>query len=335
MAWRTRWPDITGYVWLGARYYNPESGGFLSTDPIWNGRDPNYYSFCGGDPINRFDADGRFGKAVVNYGYQNGIYGGDFRAAAQYFHNLAGATDNSYLGAGAEFLGDVANMGAANTTPASYVNQATSDYASQGGGTLGVAGALNRYNPTKPIFDLGSGIDMIDAHQLSGVERTSAGLNVFGSALLAGAGAFERPPVPQEIPPVIPLAPESGAFENYMRQAQTLDIATAENGAVFYSGHGNRLLAEQFAEQNGRLTLEKTPGGSWLDQQGLFNAGSPLSRDQAVQVWSVMSERFAQGASGSAVGFVNGARAGSIFNTVEYPTLLNNRNIVNVITGGH
>jgi RHS repeat-associated protein len=61
-AWRGRWPDLTGYVWLGARYYNPESGTFLNSDPLWNARDPNYYSFCGGDPINLFDFDGRCSK---------------------------------------------------------------------------------------------------------------------------------------------------------------------------------------------------------------------------------------------------------------------------------
>jgi RHS repeat-associated protein len=61
-AWRGRYSDITGYVLLGARYYNPESGSFLSADPVWNGRDPSYFSFCGGDPINVFDPDGRTGS---------------------------------------------------------------------------------------------------------------------------------------------------------------------------------------------------------------------------------------------------------------------------------
>jgi len=67
-AWRGRWPDITGFVCLGARYYNSESGTFLSSDPVWNGRDPNYYSFCGGDPINSFDPDGRFGVQSFHSG---------------------------------------------------------------------------------------------------------------------------------------------------------------------------------------------------------------------------------------------------------------------------
>jgi RHS repeat-associated protein len=67
-AWRGRWTDISGYVWLGGRYYNPESGSFLTSDPTWNERDPNYYTFCGGDPINGFDGNGRFSKKMYNTG---------------------------------------------------------------------------------------------------------------------------------------------------------------------------------------------------------------------------------------------------------------------------
>ncbi|MES2407094.1 MAG: hypothetical protein V4528_07210 [Pseudomonadota bacterium] len=125
------------------------------------------------------------------------------------------------------------------------------------------------------------------------------------------------------------------AFSYYMQQARTLNVSTSENASVFYSGPGNRVLAEQFANANGRTTLEMTPGGSWLDAQMLFSPNSSLSPTQAVQVWSTLSERFAAGASGNAIGFTQGARAGSIFNTIEFPTLLKNPNVTNVLTGGH
>jgi RHS repeat-associated protein len=58
-VWRGRWPDITGYYNIGLRPYDPISGRWLTYDSSWNGKDPNYYSFCGGDPINGFDSDGR------------------------------------------------------------------------------------------------------------------------------------------------------------------------------------------------------------------------------------------------------------------------------------
>ncbi len=65
-AWRGRWADITGYHQIGKRLYDPVAGIWLSYDSAWNERDPNYLSFCGGDPINGFDADGR----CVEYGAQ-------------------------------------------------------------------------------------------------------------------------------------------------------------------------------------------------------------------------------------------------------------------------
>jgi RHS repeat-associated protein len=65
-AWRGRWVDITGYYNIGRRLYDPVSGMWLSYDPAWNEKDPNYLTFCGGDPINGFDSDGR----VTRGGYQ-------------------------------------------------------------------------------------------------------------------------------------------------------------------------------------------------------------------------------------------------------------------------
>jgi RHS repeat-associated protein len=61
-AWRGRWVDITGYYNIGLRPYDPISGRWLSGDSDWNERDPNYYTFAGGDPINNFDYDGRMSR---------------------------------------------------------------------------------------------------------------------------------------------------------------------------------------------------------------------------------------------------------------------------------
>ncbi len=60
-AWRGLPVDITGYYQIGLRPYDPISGCWLTYDSVWNARDPNYYSFCGGDPIDTFDSDGRSG----------------------------------------------------------------------------------------------------------------------------------------------------------------------------------------------------------------------------------------------------------------------------------
>ena len=125
------------------------------------------------------------------------------------------------------------------------------------------------------------------------------------------------------------------AYNYYLNKVDSLDVATAPNSAVFYSGRGNRELAENFAITNNKQTLEMTNGGSWLDQQNLYKPYTSLvSKPQANQIWDNLSQKYAQEASGSVVGFVDGARSNSTFNRIEYPTLINNKNITNIITGG-
>jgi hypothetical protein len=127
------------------------------------------------------------------------------------------------------------------------------------------------------------------------------------------------------------------SFNSYYDTAGTLDASTGANEATFYSGEGNRALAEQFAEENGGSTLEMTPGGKWLDQEGSFDPTSPLTRGEAVAVWSRLSGRFAPGASGTPFGFVQGASPYGVWATTELPALESNPAITNIIaalTGG-
>ena len=122
-------------------------------------------------------------------------------------------------------------------------------------------------------------------------------------------------------------------FRQYMRAAETLDVATAPNKAVFYSGPGNRALAEAFASTTGRTTLEMTPGGSWLDAQRLYKATS-LTDAEADLVWARLSERYAAGASGEVNAFIRGARADRLFNTSELPILRSGRRVSKYIYRG-
>ncbi|HEV2319936.1 MAG TPA: DUF6531 domain-containing protein [Verrucomicrobiae bacterium] len=380
-AWRGHWVDITGYYNVGMRPYDPVSGAWLTFDSAWNGRDPNYYTFCGGDPVNYFDADGRF--SAQNYQNQNpanaigSIYnsyvntygqvldGGvdntldylfsndaAFRANAQgllgSFQNDYGQTDPNAALSDMPFSARLALIyavaGANPPTDYSFSDAEASaayynDVAANGLNQGGVEGYAE-------FFAGEAGEDVLGLFGASGVQQSAmrsgaaAGLGQRGKAI--GYGAVTAVSI---IGSAIPgegkaatLADETGqdVFKYFMSKAQTLDVSTAKDAAVFYSGKGNRELAEQFAIENGGTTLEMTPGGEWLDQQQLFNtAQSGLTTEQARQVWATLSQRFAEGASGTSFGFVNGASDRGIFNTVEYPALLNNSKIVNVITGGH
>jgi YD repeat-containing protein len=173
-------------------------------------------------------------------------------AGADCWQAIAETTDSPSLGATAEFISYFCNIGRHASSPTSYANQAKSDYHAAGGGVTGTLGVVNRYNPTKPFYDVASGIDLIDAHQLDGVERTSAGLNAFGTTLLVGTGTL-RPSEMVEIAPEMSVVMKGAgsqqiAFGSDMSSwAQTLRYTTknwnpAGNVAVFeYTDAGGNL----------------------------------------------------------------------------------------------
>ena len=116
---------------------------------------------------------------------------------------------------------------------------------------------------------------------------------------------------------------------------EQLNVSTPENDAVFYSGKGAREDAEIFAQEHGKMTLESTPGGKWLDDLKLFEDGvSGIEVNDAYNIWKRTSERYAEEASGTSIGILNNPNPESIFNKIEFPALQLNSKVTNVITGG-
>jgi hypothetical protein len=54
--------DPTGFIWMGARYYDPQGGRFISPDPLGHSASMDLYSFAHGDPINYLDPTGMKGQ---------------------------------------------------------------------------------------------------------------------------------------------------------------------------------------------------------------------------------------------------------------------------------
>ena len=72
LGWRGHYIDPTGFYYMGARNYAPDSGTFLSPDPLGHSASMDLYSYCNGDPVNNFDSDGRFGVgALTGQTYNN------------------------------------------------------------------------------------------------------------------------------------------------------------------------------------------------------------------------------------------------------------------------
>ena len=119
-AWRGKWVDVTGYIYIGKRFYDPIAGMWLSADPVWNSQDPSYWSYAGGDPINHFDPDGRCVEATGNFIYNGGAAGYGLRQLGGYLDSY----NNSSAGGGyfTALSGTVINELAGASAPSSYVN---------------------------------------------------------------------------------------------------------------------------------------------------------------------------------------------------------------------
>src|SRR5690348_9470346 len=88
-----------------------------------------------------------------------------------------------------------------------------------------------------------------------------------------------------------------------------------------------RVFAENNTDGINSVTLEQTSGGKYFDDMRLYETGSPISQAHADKVWSRLSERYAENASGDVTAWSHNPRPGSIWNTIERPALERNPDV--------
>ena len=67
----------------------------------------------------------------------------------------------------------------------------------------------------------------------------------------------------------------------------------------------------------------------------LFDDGvKGIDKSESYAIWERASELYANKASGTSIGILNNPSPTSIFNRIEFPTLILNSKTTNVITGG-
>ncbi|MFI5841165.1 hypothetical protein ACIA8K_15830 [Catenuloplanes sp. NPDC051500] len=134
--------------------------------------------------------------------------------------------------------------------------------------------------------------------------------------------------------PALPADPEL-AFQELLRQAETVDVSTPPNGATFWSGvapDGTSLQDTAEANTDGvnTVTIEQTPGGGYFDELDLFSANSPVTMPQAQQIWETLSTRYAEGATGTVTAYVHNPRPGSVWTQHELEALRNNPHVTDI-----
>jgi RHS repeat-associated protein len=118
-----RFDAVTDLVYYGFRFYDPQNGRWINRDPIEmiTGRKPellpegpNLYAYGGGDPIDRFDADGLAVPVVIGGGVIT-ISALEAAAAAAGISVLACLASPQCRAAAAEIVGKAARKAYCNT----------------------------------------------------------------------------------------------------------------------------------------------------------------------------------------------------------------------------
>jgi hypothetical protein len=146
-------------------------------------------------------------------------------------------------------------------------------------------------------------------------------------------------------------------YEYLLDKANSLDVSTERNKAIFYSGliktENGTIRARQIAEryvdklykEKGivKLTLERTPGGEWMDDLGLYTKGESglfkyeelgLTSTQTDELWRTLSSRYANGASGAITAFAKNVpdfiKPQTIFWDTEFSVLRSNPKVTDI-----
>jgi RHS repeat-associated protein len=180
--WRGHRIDSAGFYYMGARYYDPQSGRFLSPDPLGHGASISLYDYANGDPVNGLDPDGRFGKGVID-GWNGTI--------------PANAPNSSSFSAGAMF-GGMFNGGGSGA-----VQGVKNDAAVVGIGFTAFFGGKAAYTGINSITDWAGWTNTSAKTQCEQLQYNTSLSNATGATqdvAFAVAGAFQAPKVGAPIP---------------------------------------------------------------------------------------------------------------------------------------
>ena len=119
--------------------------------------------------------------------------------------------------------------------------------------------------------------------------------------------------------------------EKVIQHVNQLGLKTPRDQLILWSGLGRGSegvrLSQEYAAENGGVTLELTPGGKWLDKMDLFGANSPFTQAEARQIWGNVSVKMIQQASGQVRSLIGTVNPASVYRA-EQAELFENKNVL-------
>jgi RHS repeat-associated protein len=268
-VWRGKRLDPTGFYYNGARYYEPQSGRFLSPDPMGHAGGMSLYDYANGDPINYCDPDGRWSKGSV--AETKGLHERLVEGFTEVGDNL-GFVASAVAGYGEHFEGQsdlYQNMAAfpeqynANKVQEKLVAEGIFNVADAGTmGTLGLArGICETAETGDPAY----------------VQDRALNMLLINAAILDDpvVGNGGRPIVGLEPPNPLTSSPslETPAAENIVyRELSAADRAALEAGQPLVpKGTGGTILDQVRGQPTGHISASETIEGT-----ARFNGGNGL-----------------------------------------------------------
>jgi RHS repeat-associated protein len=245
-VWRGKRIDPSGFYYMGARYYDPNAGRFISPDPLGHTASIDLYSAFGGDPVNNFDPDGMCLETTLNIlnrtlngvaqagaigydmvaqtAYSAGGAGGDYQGVSQLYQNIydnpsSGPTGGQILGGTANAELNVATLGIYGMAQGFYNGATTGDYGQAQDASLNA------------LF-LSSGARTM---QSQGINPYSAGYTASGDALGATT-QFTEADVQAAIGRLEANGIQTSATQSSIDPNQVIAIAKAMQSGTFQNG---------------------------------------------------------------------------------------------------
>jgi hypothetical protein len=249
----------------------------------WNARDPNYYSFAGGDPVNRFDSDGRCVEGAGT------ALGGLLTGTANLVNNTAGALEYALTSSFApdwayqNFGGYAQNFGNTVTGTSQLVNNVAAtatyglispfapDYAynNLGGNVqqlMGQAPAFYGGNNQSTAYQIGYGTVNAATMLLGGEEAEVGNLGKVGDVVsTTPRTTFFVTPEGQAIPNI------AAADAPVVTTAEPIDLTRFAK-----TSQASQISVGSYATTTSEATYLQTPEQT-ISRLGLFSGAHPAS----------------------------------------------------------